>query len=157
MANRKSIVLLPLLFFFMQSFAQQPVEWSFYTKKIKDGKYEIHLSATIDKGWGLVSRFSAADNVFEPAVIKLQPLKNVRFSKEHAEQGILLKKRDAIRNISIKYFESNADFIITASSSATQKESLQGTISYVAFNGTKVLPTFTVSFSVPINNDPETQ
>ncbi|MGN6494900.1 MAG: hypothetical protein ACTHLE_23135 [Agriterribacter sp.] len=44
---KKTIVLLSGLFFISQSFAQQPVEWSFFSKKINNNDYEVHLTATI--------------------------------------------------------------------------------------------------------------
>ncbi|MFT3705631.1 MAG: hypothetical protein QM802_24890 [Agriterribacter sp.] len=148
---KATIFIIAGLFSFVTSFAQQPVEWSFHTKKISEGKYEIHLSATIDKGWALISQSSTGDRELAPTEIKLQEAKGIKLSKKIEEQGSMLTKKSAARNVSVKCFENNADFIIILSANSTPKENIKGTISYVAFNGSQTLPAFTVAFSVPLN------
>ena len=38
-----------------------PVLWSFSSKKIADKTYEVHLTATIQKGWHMYSQHQPAD------------------------------------------------------------------------------------------------
>jgi hypothetical protein len=147
---KASILFFAGLFIFTHCVAQQPVEWSFHAKKTSENKYEIHLSATIDKGWRIVSQFSSKNERLAPAEIKIEQATGLKLSKKVEELGSVLQKKDATTNISVTYFEHNADFVVTASSGKTVTENLRGTITYVAFNDTEILPKFTVTFSVPV-------
>lgn len=147
---KKIIVLLFGLFLASQSFAQQPVEWSFFSKKINNNDYEVHLIATIEKGWFIYSQFSSK-NGLSPTEITVTPLKEIRLSKNFDEQGTVQKRRSADQNTKIQVFENQVDFVQVVTVRGNEKSNVQGSVSFVASNGSQTLPKFTVDFSVPLN------
>ncbi|MGN6436487.1 MAG: hypothetical protein ACTHMM_08125 [Agriterribacter sp.] len=147
---KKIIVLLSGLFFVSQSFAQQPVEWSFFSKKINNSDYEVHLTATIEKGWFIYSQFSSKNGP-APTEITVAPAKEIKLSKNFDEQGVVQKRRSADQNTKIQVFENQVDFVQVISVRGNQKPTLEGAVSFVASNGSQTLPRFTVNFAVPLN------
>lgn len=147
---KRIVSLLIGLFFVLQSFAQQPVEWSFFSKKISDNQYEIHLTATIDKGWFIFSQ-SSSKNESSPTEIKMQSVKEIRSAKGFTEMGTLIKKKDAIQNVKKEVYENQVDFVQVVSLQGNTKTKVDGTISFVASNGVQSLPKATVAFSVQLN------
>lgn len=130
--------------------AAQPVEWSFYAKKITQSDYEIHLTATIDNGWILYSQFSDKGGP-APTIISTMPGKNLKFSKIFEERGTLMNRKIAGQNTRVKYFEQQVDFVQVVSLKGSQKENVQGSIAFVSSNGVQTNPPFTVNFSIPLN------
>ena len=138
------------LFFVLRSFAQQPVEWSFFSKKISDGQYEIHLIATIDKGWYIFSQ-SSSKNESSPTEIKVQSARELKTSKAFTEMGNLIRKKDMVQNVKKEFYENQVDFVQVVSLQGNNKTKFDGTISFVATNGAQSLPKTTVSFSLQLN------
>ena len=46
--------------------AQNPVSWSFSSKKINDKEYDIQMVATIQPGWHLYSQSQPGDAIAQP-------------------------------------------------------------------------------------------
>src|SRR5258708_30129963 len=67
MRIRKTGLLFTLLFFLLHVTANAQdsslVKWVASSKKISDGVYELHLKATIDKGWHLYTKDNQIDGV----------------------------------------------------------------------------------------------
>lgn len=147
--KRISLVL-AAMFFMTGLYAQEPVEWTFFTKKLADGSYEVHLSATIDKGWFICSQYSSKKGS-SPTEIKVTQSENVKLSGKFEEIGALQKRKSAEGNARLQVFEKQVEFVSKVSVGDHQKGSLQGTVSFVASDGAQTLPEKTVSFSVPLN------
>ncbi|MBN8858297.1 MAG: hypothetical protein J0H29_07900 [Sphingobacteriales bacterium] len=147
---KKISLILTSLFFMSGLYAQEPVEWSFFTKKLTDGSYEVHLSATIDKGWFICSQYSPKKG-FSPTEIKVTQNENVKLSGKFEEVGALQKRKSAEDNARLQVFETQVEFVSKASVRDHQKGNLQGTISFVASDGAQTLPQKTVNFSVSLN------
>ncbi|HEU4903078.1 MAG TPA: hypothetical protein VFT06_09805, partial [Flavisolibacter sp.] len=47
-------------------FAQNPVSWSFTSKKVSDKVYEVVLTASIQPGWHLYSQNQPEDAIAQP-------------------------------------------------------------------------------------------
>jgi thiol:disulfide interchange protein DsbD len=147
---KKISLILISLFFIGGLYAQEPVEWTFFTKKLTDGSYEVHLSATIDKGWFICSQYSSKKGS-SPTEIKVTQGENVKLSGKFEEVGALQKRKGAEDNVRLQVFENQVEFVSKASVRDHQKGSLQGTISFVASDGAQTLPQKTVNFSVSLN------
>ena len=149
---KKIFFILTSLFFTGGVYAQDPVEWTFFTKKLTDGSYEVHLSATIDKGWFICSQYSSK-KALSPTEIKVTASENVKLSGKFEEEGALQKRKSAEDNGSgrLQVFEKQVEFVSKASVRDHQKGSLQGTINYVASDGAQALQRKTVNFSVSLN------
>ena len=53
--------------------AQNPVTWTFSSKKIADKTYEVHIKAAIQPGWHLYSQTQPEDAVAMPTTFVLNP------------------------------------------------------------------------------------
>lgn len=147
---KKIFLILTSLFFMGGLYAQEPVEWTFFTKKLADGGYELHLSATIDKGWFICSQYSSRKGL-SPTEIKVTQSENVKLSGKFEETGALQKRKSAEDNARLQVFENQVEFVSKALVRDHQKGSIQGTVSFVASDGAQTLPKKTVSFSVLLN------
>ena len=147
---KRIYLILAGLFFMGGLYAQEPVEWTFFTKKLTDGSYEVHLSATIDKGWFICSQYSSKKGA-TPTVIKVTGSENVKLSGKFEEVGTLQKRKGAEDNTRLQVFENRVEFVSKASARDHQKGSIQGTVSYTASDGAQTLPEKTVNFSVLLN------
>ncbi|MCC6601062.1 MAG: hypothetical protein IT223_10365 [Crocinitomicaceae bacterium] len=147
---KKIFMTLVSLFFMCGLYAQEPVEWTFFTKKLNDGSYEIHLAASIDKGWFICSQYSSKNGP-SPTEIEISGSDNVRLYGKFDEVGAVQKRKSAEHNARLQVFEGQVEFVQKASLRDQQKGSAQGTISFVASDGAHTLPVKTVRFSVLLN------
>lgn len=147
----KRFLILPVSLFFMcRLYAQEPVEWSFFTKKLSGGSYEIHLLATIDKGWFICSQFSSKNGP-SPTEIKISETGNAKLSGRFDEAGTMQKRKIANNNARLHVFENQVEFIQKATVPELQKAIVQGTINFVASDGIHTLPGKTVKFTLALN------
>ena len=59
------------LFVSMAISAQNPVTWTFTSKKLTDNSYEIRMTATIEKGWHLYSQAQPQDAIADPTTFTI--------------------------------------------------------------------------------------
>lgn len=144
----RSVLLLLVLFSGVQLYAQQPVEWVFSSKKTGNDKYEIHLSATIDKGWSLLAQ-AKSENATSTK-IKITDAATVSVARSIEERGERKKKRTEEGRSTVEYFDDKAEFVIVATKQRPDQAYVKGTISYIAFSNDKTLPPFDVYFSIPL-------
>ena len=64
----KAVLFSLFLFIMMGVSAQNPVTWTFASKKLTNGTYEIRMTATIDKGWHLYSQKQPEDAIADPTM-----------------------------------------------------------------------------------------
>lgn len=145
----KMILTVSSLLIALCTFSQQRVEWSFYSKKISDEKYEIHLSATVDKGWAVYSQYKAPNNA--ATQIQVTPVAGLKISDKFEELGEPKKGKLGPRSSSAQYFENYVDFVQVISIRAGEKPTVKGSISVVVTNGAETLPRFAVDFAIPVN------
>ncbi|MBX3241762.1 MAG: hypothetical protein KIT80_12315 [Chitinophagaceae bacterium] len=150
---KKLLVILIGLFTAYPCLAQQPVEWSFYSRKLADNSYEIHLQATIDKGWYIYSQSSSKKSA--PTEIKILPDNNLKLKGSIKEEGTLIKKRELGENTNAHLFENQVDFIQQVTTGNGQPKIIKGTISYTPSNGMERLPVQTVNFSIILGRETE--
>ena len=147
---KRFLILSVSLFFMCSLYAQEPVEWTFFTKKLSEGNYEIHLLATIDKGWFICSQFSSKHGL-APTEIKISETGNAKLSGRFDEIGVLQKRKIADNNARLQVFENQVEFVQKASVPDLQKGNVKGTISFVASDGVHTLPGKTVKFTLVLN------
>ncbi len=137
--------LLGLFFVLPASGQQQPVEWSFFSKKLNNREHEIHLVATIDRGWHIYAQSSSTKGP-SPVIIRFSPSPAITFHKGIKEEGELLKKKN-IEGVNVRYFENQVIFIqkITITGIAA---TVKGSVTFVAASGSQILPSQTVDFSI---------
>ncbi len=126
-----------------------PVKWSFSAKKTANGQYEVHLSATLDKGWHIYSQTTPDGGPVRTSIsFAKNPL--VTLQGATAEAGKLEQHFDDLFDVEVKQFSSQVDFVQKLTVKANAKTNLSGNITFMTCNNTMCLPPKTISFVVPL-------
>jgi hypothetical protein len=148
---KKLFGLLFLLFVLQGAFAQikSPVQWSFTSKKLSDNSYEIHLTATIEKGWHIYSQ-TTPDGGPVPTAINFS--KNPLLIMETAakEIGKMEQHNEPLFGVLVKQYSDKVDFVQVVKLKSKVKTVAAGKLEFMVCNNRECLPPSTVSFSVPL-------
>ena len=133
------------------SFAQvqNPVSWSFTSKKIGEGNHEIHLTATIQPGWHIYSQTTPAGGPL-PTTIKFNMNALVKMDGTAKEDGKIEQRYEPLFNVDVKQFSKKVDFIQSVSIKGKVQTSVTGSIEYMVCNDKECLAPKEVSFSISI-------
>ncbi|RFS24496.1 hypothetical protein DVR12_04610 [Chitinophaga silvatica] len=127
---------------------ENPVKWSFTAKKVDATTYEVHATATIEKGWHLYAQ--EAGEGPEPTSFKFtkNPLATLQGKVE--EVGKLHKSFDKNFNSELKYYENNVDFVqkVTVKGKAATK--VKGTVTFMVCDDHQCLPPKDIDFAVSV-------
>ena len=133
------------------SFAQlsDPVKWSYTATKKSDKVYEITYTATIDKPWHIYSQTTPKGGpVPTKFVYKTNPLLTI--SGIPKENGALVKKREEVFGVDVKYFDTKVVFTQTVNLKSAVKTNVSGTIEYMVCNDSQCLPPKKISFDLQL-------
>jgi thiol:disulfide interchange protein DsbD len=130
--------------------AQNPVAWTFNSKKINDNAYEVQLIATIQPGWHLYSQSQPSDAIAQPTsfVFNKNPLINLEGKTK--EVGKLEKYRDEKLEISANQYSQKVVFVQKIKLAGKAKTNISGKLEYQTCDDKKCLPPKTVNFSIPL-------
>lgn len=137
-----------LFLFSLMAYSQSPVNWSYTQKKIGDKVYEIHLTATIEKGWHIYSQQQSKDAIALPTSIKFNTNPLVSFKGKIDEKGKLETVRDEVMQIENRQYEDVVDFVQLVNLKANVKTNVAGQIEFMACTNEKCLPAKKLNFSV---------
>ena len=128
---------------------QNPVKWSFTSKKISTGKYEIHLIANIDNGWHIYSQ-TTPDGGPVPTTISFSKNPLLTLDSIAKEVGKLEQHNEPLFGVDVKQFSNKVDFVQTVTLKANVKTNAIGTIKFMVCNDKQCLPPKTISYSVAL-------
>ena len=147
----RKILFLLLLSLPFVSFAQlqNPVKWSFSSKKIDATTFEISLMATLDPAWHIYSQ-STPDG--GPAATAIAFAKNPLIALDGAvkEIGKLEQRHEVLFGVDVKQFSNKVVFVQTLKLKAKAKTAVNGTIDYMTCNNQQCLPPRTQKFSITL-------
>jgi len=129
---------------------QDPVKWSFTAKKITADTYEIHLAASITRGWHTYSQ-TTPDGGPVPTTISFSKNPLVTLSGAAKEVGKLEQHHEPLFGVDVKQFSLAVDFVQTVKIKAGIKTVVKGTLDFMVCNDKQCLPPKTVPFSVSLN------
>lgn len=104
------IILVLLSGFISQAQILKPTTWSFTSKKVKSGLYELHLTATVKDGWTMYSQWTPEGGP-EPTVILFDKNLNVLLGGKAKEVGAMKKKHEAVFGVDVHFYEKKVDFV----------------------------------------------
>ncbi len=130
--------------------AQNPVSWTYTSKKIDDKTYEVHITATIQSGWHLYSQTQPDDAIVDPTAIVFTNNPLVKLEGKIKEIGKLEKFKDEALNISANQYSQKVDFVQVVKLKAKTKTNLAGKVTYQTCDDKKCLPPKTVNFNVQV-------
>jgi DsbC/DsbD-like thiol-disulfide interchange protein len=128
---------------------QSPVSWSFSSKKIGEGKNEVHLTATIQPGWHTYSQ-TTPDGGPAPTNISFNRNPLVAMQGSIKEIGKLEQHNEPLFGVDVKQFSNTVDFVQIVSVKANAKTAVAGSVEYMVCNNRECLPLKEVKFSIPI-------
>ena len=147
---KKSILLALITVLTVSLKAQNPITWTFSSKKIGDKKFEVHMTATIQSGWHLFSQTQPDDAIAIPTgfVINKNPLLEV--DGKIKEVGKLEKFHDAKLEVSANQYTDMVDFVQVVKLKANAVTNVNGVVEFQTCNDEKCLPPKKINFSVAL-------
>lgn len=128
---------------------QNPVNWTFTSKKISDKTYEVRLTASIQSGWHLYSQTQPEDAIPNPTEIKFNKNPLVSLDGKAKEEGNMEKLKDPKLGSAYQY-SSKVDFVQTVKLKANAKTKVTGSVKFQTCDDQKCLPPKTVNFSIAL-------
>ena len=147
----KAIILSLFLFATMAVSAQNPVTWTFTSKKVTDNSYEIHMTATIEKGWHLYSQTQPEDAIAIPTTFTITSNPLIEVVGKIKEDGKMEKFHDKQLDISANQYSKKVDFVQTIKLKGKAKTSFSGSVEYQTCDDKKCLPAKTMNFKVALD------
>lgn len=129
------------------SFAQiqNPLKWSFDTKKISDCEYELIFKAKIESKWHLYGQKAYGDTGPVPTSFHFTKSEDyVLIGKVKESQ--LIKKFEPVWNFELEFFERDAVFKQKVKLKTDQKLEIKGNLEFMLCNETQCLPPTTIEF-----------
>lgn len=147
----KAGLLSMFLFAVMGISAQNPITWTFTSKKITNGNYEIHMTATIDKGWHLYSQEQPDDAIAMGTTFTITGNPLIEKVGKIKEEGKLEKFHDKELKLSAHQYSNTVDFVQTIKLKGKAKTNFSGSVEYQTCDDKKCLPPKTVNFKVALD------
>jgi thiol:disulfide interchange protein DsbD len=131
--------------------AQNPVSWTFSSKKLSNGNYEIHMTATIQNGWHLFSQAQPEDAIAIPTSFAITSNPLIELIGKIKEEGKLEKFHDKELDLSANQYSQKVNFVQTVKLKGKAKTSFTSSVEYQTCDDKKCLPPKTVNFKVALN------
>ena len=128
---------------------QDPVEWTFFSKKINATTYEVHLTANIEGKWHLYSQ-TTPDGGPIPTSISFVKNPLITLLGDAKEVGKLERKMEPIFGVEVKQFSNKVDFVQTIRLKAPVKTSVTGSVEFMVCDDHQCLPPSTKNFSIAL-------
>lgn len=128
-------------------FAQDPVHWSFTAKKTGDGKYQLHLTATVDAPWHTYSQ-TTPDGGPLPTRVSFTKNPLIVLSGIVKEVGEMHQEHDKTFDVDVKSYSRKVDFVQEITLKAKAKTNISGEVEYMACNDVQCLPPKKIPFTI---------
>ena len=147
----KAVLLSMFLFVAMGISAQNPVTWTFTSKKLANGNFEIHMTATMEKGWHLYSQTQPDDAIAMPTTFTITSNPLIEVVGKIREEGKMEKFHDKELELSANQYSKSVNFVQTVKLKGKIKTSFTGSVEYQTCDDKKCLPPKTVNFKVALD------
>lgn len=108
-----------------------PVHWSFSSKKVSDCEYDLIFKAKIDEPWHLYSLNKAGDEGPNPTVFKFKKGNDYELVGK-VKQGTPVKEFDKVFEMNVEYFKHEATFTQRIKLLSSSKITISGKYEYQA-------------------------
>ena len=133
----------------MQAQVLNPITWTTTSKKIKDKTYEVHITATIEKGWHIYSQFTPEGGPIPTSIsFTKNPLFNLVGNAK--ETGKLEQVHEEIFGVDVKQFSNKVDFVQIVKLKSSVKTAANISVEYMVCNDRQCLPPVTKKFSIAL-------
>lgn len=132
------------------AWSQNPVSWTFSSKKINDKVYELRMTASIQPGWHLYSQSQPDDAIAQPTTFLFNNNPLLNFEGKVKELGKLEKYKDDKLDISAYQYSKKVDFVQLVKVRGKAKTNVSGKLEYQTCDDQKCLPPKLVNFSIAL-------
>jgi hypothetical protein len=147
---KKTIFLISITLFAISLKAQNPVTWTFSSKKLGDKKFEIHLTATIQPGWHLFSQKQPDDAIAIPTGFTINNNPLLDLDGKIKEVGKMEKFHDAKLEVSANQYADKVDFVQVVKLKANVVTNVSGNVEFQTCNDEKCLPPKKINFTIAL-------
>jgi thiol:disulfide interchange protein DsbD len=127
---------------------ENPVKWSFVSKKINEKTYELHMTATIDPGWHLYAQEAGEGPV--PTSFKFSKNPLVAANGRVKEDGKLHKAFDKNFDSELKYYENQVNFVQTVTIKGKAATKVKGSVEFMVCDDHQCLPPKEIEFAIGV-------
>ncbi len=146
----KKIFLITILFMTQESFCQVPVQWKFFSEKISDSIYEIHLSAILQQGWHAFSQKQPPDAIASPTLICFNRNPLLELKGGIVEKGRPENTLDTLTGIGACIYERKVEFIQKVRLKGNVTTNISGSVRFQTCSEEECLPPQTIRFSIAL-------
>lgn len=129
----------------------EPVEWSFQSKDLGDGNYELQLKATIEEHWHLYSQFIDEGGPV-PTSFAFNASDQYELVDAMAEPNAI-EEFNELFGMTLRYFDTEAVFTQKIKLLTDKPFTITGTLEFMSCDDKQCLPPAEVDFEFPINGD----
>jgi thiol:disulfide interchange protein DsbD len=126
-----------------------PVHWSFSSKKTGDKTYEVRFTASVAAPWHIYSQHTP-DGGPIPSSFHFANNPLVSLEGPVKEIGDLKQKHEDVFGIDVKYFNGNVEFVQVVKLKANAKTNLAGKLEFMTCNDTQCKPPIQVPFNISL-------
>lgn len=148
---KKILLALLLIFPFGNAlFAQveNPVKWTYASKKVGDKTYELQITATLQKGWHIYAQDAGEGPEATSFSFTANPL--FKLEDKVKEKGKLLKEYDPNFKSVLKFYGDKVVFVQKIKMKTVVPTVAKGTVTFMVCNDKKCLPPKDVPFSIKV-------
>ena len=138
------------IFTVSMAFAQNPVAWTFTSKKVSDKVYELHLTAAIEPGWHLYAQNQPEDAIAIPTTFTFSKNPLLDLNGKVKEIGKLEKFKDEKLGVAAHQYSQKVDFVQLVKVKGAAKTNVTGKLEYQTCDDKKCLPPKSVNFSIAL-------
>ena len=120
-------------------------------KKLTNGNYEIHMTATIERGWHLYSQIQPDDAIAMPTTFSITNNPLIEVVGKIKEVGNLEKFHDKELELSANQYSKSVNFVQTIKLKGKVKTNFSGSVEFQTCDDKKCLPPKTVNFKVALD------
>jgi hypothetical protein len=132
------------------AFAQieNPVQWTYSSKKIAAKTYELHMTATIGNKWHIYAQDAGEGP--EPTAFNFSANPLVKLEGKVQEVGKLEKSYDPNFKSTLRFYADKVDFVQTVKIKSSVSTLVKGTVTYMVCDDKKCLPPKEIPFSIKV-------
>ncbi|RBL89263.1 protein-disulfide reductase DsbD domain-containing protein [Chitinophaga flava] len=126
-----------------------PVKWTFSSKKVSSNVYELQMKAGIDQGWHIYAQ-QVPENTVEPTVITISKNPLLKVEGKVKENGRLKKLFEKDYNATLPCYENEVSFVQRVEVKGAAKTKIKGTVRFMVCDDHQCLPPKEIEFNLPI-------
>ncbi|NML20778.1 sugar transporter [Pseudoflavitalea sp. G-6-1-2] len=129
--------------------SSKAVKWTFSSKKIAAGTYEVRMSAAISGDYHMYAQNAGVDGPL-PTAISFNKNPLVTVDGKAKEVGKMVKKFESAWSGTVNYYEKTVDFVQVVKVKGKAKTNVSGKVEFMVCNDEQCLPPSEEEFTVNI-------